>query len=82
MEELAAALGAGQDTISRLERRSDMLLSTLKRYVETMGGKLSLIAKFPGRPPVIIEQIAEPRGQRKQPAKGPRAGKRHAAEIV
>ena len=43
-EDLAAALGVGQDTISRLEKRSDMLLSTLRHYVESMGGKLELIA--------------------------------------
>jgi transcriptional regulator with XRE-family HTH domain len=56
-EDLAAVLGVGQDTISRLEQRSDMLLSTLKRYVEGMGGKLQLIAEFPNRPPVEIEHI-------------------------
>jgi hypothetical protein len=33
-------LGVGQDTISRIERRSDMLLSTLRRYAEAMGDKL------------------------------------------
>jgi len=81
-EELATALGVGQDTISRLEQRSDMLLSTLKRYVEAMGGKLNLIAEFPNRPPLIIEQIAEARDRRKQPAKGPRSGRRHTAETV
>ena len=81
-EDLATALGVGQDTISRLEQRSDMLLSTLKRYVEAMGGKLDLVARFPNRPPMIIEQIAEPRGRRKQFAKGPRTGKRHPAEVV
>jgi DNA-binding XRE family transcriptional regulator len=32
-EQLAATLGVGQDTISRLEKRSDMLLSTLRHYV-------------------------------------------------
>ncbi len=69
-EELAAALGVGQDTISRLEQRSDVLLSTLKRHVEAMGGTLNLVAKFPNCPPVIIEQIAKPRGQQKQSAKG------------
>jgi hypothetical protein len=47
-----------------------------------MGGKLNLVAKFPNRPPVIIKQIAEPRGQQKQSAKGPRTGKRHTAEAV
>ena len=69
-EELATALGVGQDTISRLEQRSDMLLSTLKRYVEAMGGKLDLVAKFPDRPPVIIEQIAERQVKRSSPPKG------------
>ena len=39
-QDLAVALGVGQDTISRLEKRSDMLLSTLRRYVEAMGGTL------------------------------------------
>ena len=56
-QDLAAALGVGQDTISRLERRSDMLLSTLRRYVEAMGGKLELVAQFPNRPPVIIDHL-------------------------
>ncbi len=49
-EELATSLGVGQDTISRIERRSDMLLSTLRRYVEAMGGKLELVAEFPDCP--------------------------------
>jgi transcriptional regulator with XRE-family HTH domain len=57
-QDLAVALGVGQDTISRLEKRSDMLLSTLRRYVEAMGGKLELVAQFPNRPPVVIDQLA------------------------
>jgi transcriptional regulator with XRE-family HTH domain len=57
--ELAATLGVGQDTISRLERRSDMLLSTLRHYVESMGGTLELVAQFPNRPPMIIERLGE-----------------------
>jgi DNA-binding XRE family transcriptional regulator len=56
-EQLAATLGVGQDTISRLEKRSDMLLSTLRHYVESMGGKLELVARFPNRPPVVIEHL-------------------------
>ena len=56
-EQLAATLGVGQDTISRLEKRSDMLLSTLRHYVESMGGKLELVAQFPDRPPVVIEHL-------------------------
>jgi DNA-binding XRE family transcriptional regulator len=56
--QMACALGVRQDTISRLEKRSDMLLSTMRHYVESMGGKLELVAKFPDRPPVVIEHIA------------------------
>ena len=56
-EQLATTLGVGQDTISRLEKRSDMLLSTLRHYVESMGGKLELVAHFPNRPPVVIEHL-------------------------
>ena len=40
-------LGVGQDTISRIERRSDILLSTLRRYVEAMGGTLNLSLSTP-----------------------------------
>ena len=55
--QMAVALGVRQDTISRLEQRSDMLLSTMRHYVESMGGKLELVAKFPDRPPVVIDHI-------------------------
>ncbi len=41
-----------------LEQRSDLLLSTLSGYVEAMGGKLSLTAQFPDRPPVALAGIA------------------------
>ena len=47
---LASELGISQDGISRLEQRSDLLLSTLRKTVEAMGGSLSLIARFPDRP--------------------------------
>ena len=56
-EELAAKLGVGQDTVSRIERRSDILLSTLRRYVEAMGGELQLVARFPNRVPLVIEHL-------------------------
>lgn len=58
-EDLAAALHIGQDSVSRLEKRSDMLLSTLRGYVEAMGGKLELVAHFPNRPPVVIEHLTD-----------------------
>jgi len=51
---MAELLGVEQDKISRLERRSDLLLSTLKSYVQAMGGSLTLVAEFPDRPPVAL----------------------------
>ena len=56
---LARELGITQDGISRLEQRSDFLLSTLRRTVEAMGGSLSLIARFPDRPSVELSGIAK-----------------------
>ena len=57
---VAAELGITQDGVSRLEQRSDLLLSTLRKAVEAMGGSLSLVARFPDRPPVELSGIAEP----------------------
>ena len=56
---VARELGVSQDAVSRMEQRSDLLLSTLRRTVEAMGGSLSLIARFPDRPPVELSGIAE-----------------------
>lgn len=55
---VAKELGVNQENVSRLEKRSDLLLSTLSGYVEAMGGKLSLVAEFPDRPPVALTGIA------------------------
>ena len=57
--EMAQTLGVRQDTISRLEQRSDMLLSTMRRYVQAMGGQLDLVASFPNRPEVKIAAWAD-----------------------
>lgn len=53
--DLAVALAVGQDAVSRLEKRSDMLLSSLRQYVESVGGQLTLVATFPDQPPAIID---------------------------
>ncbi|MGH9772231.1 MAG: helix-turn-helix domain-containing protein [Candidatus Acidiferrales bacterium] len=55
---MAKALGITQDSVSRLEKRSDLLLSTLRKTVKAMGGNLSLVAEFPDRPPVVLSGIA------------------------
>jgi hypothetical protein len=57
--EVARTLKVGQDTVSRYEQRTDMLLSTLQSYVRAMGGQLYLIAQFPKRPPIRIKALGD-----------------------
>jgi transcriptional regulator with XRE-family HTH domain len=46
-EQLAEELGATQPEISKMEHRTDMYVSTLRRFVEAMGGQLEIVARFP-----------------------------------
>ena len=46
-ERLAEILKTKQANVSRIERRTDMYISTLRSYVEAMGGELDITAKFP-----------------------------------
>src|SRR5471030_1680192 len=55
---VAKELGITQNGVSRIEKRSDLLLSTLRKTVEAMGGNLSLVAEFPDRAPVVLSGIA------------------------
>jgi DNA-binding XRE family transcriptional regulator len=72
---MAKALGITQDSVSRLEKRSDLLLSTLRKTVEAMGGNLSLVAEFPDRAPVVLSGIAadDPRPKHRGRIKTPSA---------
>jgi DNA-binding transcriptional regulator YiaG len=46
-EQLATILQVKQASISKLERRTDMYISTLRQFIEAMGGELEIVAKFP-----------------------------------
>ena len=56
---VARTLNMGQDGISRLEKRSDLLLSTLRNYIEAVGGRLTLVAQFPNEEPIAIGGLGE-----------------------
>jgi transcriptional regulator with XRE-family HTH domain len=58
-QKVAKSLRIGQEGVSKLERRSDLLISTLRDYVRAMGGQLSLVVEFPNREPVILSGITE-----------------------
>ena len=57
-ENMAKLLGVRQDSISKLENRSDMLISTLRSYVEAMGGSLRLVAEFRDQS-VVISKLGD-----------------------
>ena len=65
---VARVLGVTQDSVSRLEKRSDLLLSTLRKTVKATGGDVRIIAEFPDRAPVVLSELSEddlPRKSRK-----------------
>lgn len=57
--EMAATLNMTQSEISRLESRSDLLLSTMQRFVKGLGGSLELVARFPDSEPVMLTGFGE-----------------------
>jgi transcriptional regulator with XRE-family HTH domain len=75
-ERLAERLGISQENVSRLEKRSDLLLSTLCGYVAAMGGQLQLVAQFPDRPPVVLSGLCGDEAEDERP---PRARRRRRA---
>ncbi|HEY7424198.1 MAG TPA: XRE family transcriptional regulator [Gemmataceae bacterium] len=58
-EEVAERLGGRQVYVSRLERRSDMKLSTLRDYVKAIGGRLQLVVTFPKGEAVRLKDIGD-----------------------
>lgn len=62
---VAKTLGITQDSVSRLEKRSDLLLSTLRKTVKAMGGDVRIVAEFPDRAPVVLSELSEDEPPRK-----------------
>jgi DNA-binding XRE family transcriptional regulator len=57
-EELAATLDVGQPAVAKLEKRADMHVSNLRRYIEALGGTLEITARFP-EASVLLTNIGE-----------------------
>src|SRR5690606_14671558 len=58
-EEVANALNIKQPSVSKIEKQADMYLSTLRSYVEAVGGKLELTVKLPSHSPVTIHALGD-----------------------
>ena len=57
-EEIAKALAVGQPAVAKLEKRTDMHISNLRRYIEAMGGTLEITARFPDAS-IVISNIGD-----------------------
>ena len=71
---IAEKLHTNQAGVSKIEKRADLMLSTLRGYVEAAGGSLELVARFPDAPPVTIQHmrdIATPKGEAPMVSAGP-----------
>lgn len=56
---MAKTLNVRQESISKLENRSDMMLSTLRGYIEAMGGELNLVVSFPDQDPIKLNGLLD-----------------------
>jgi DNA-binding XRE family transcriptional regulator len=56
---LAEELGVSQVTVAQMEKRHDLLLSTLRRYVEGAGGRLTLTVDLPDQPPITLSGLGD-----------------------
>jgi hypothetical protein len=78
--DIASALNIKQPSVSKIEKQTDMYLSTLRSYVEAVGGKLELTVKLPKRPVLRIHHLgaalpataAKASSRRKSDASSPR----------
>jgi transcriptional regulator with XRE-family HTH domain len=84
-QELADRLGIKQPSLSKLERQTDIQVSTLQKIIQALGGKLEVLAKFPQGTVTIgqFDQIDKPAWRRRLknrplPAKS-RSGRHRAA---
>ena len=72
---LSRKLKIGQEGVSRIEKRTDLYISTLRSYVEGVGGKLSLVVELPDRPPVLLAGLGGDDGAKKAKKKAKSSAK-------
>lgn len=57
--DISRSLNMPQSNISRLERESDMLLSTLRNYIDAIGGNLTISVELPNKPPICLNLLSD-----------------------
>jgi len=78
--EIAATLKIKQPSISKIEKQTDMYLSTLRSYVEAIGGELDLVVRLPSRRAMRLHRLGEMLSASAKPAPQRRVGRSSAAK--
>jgi hypothetical protein len=67
--DIATALRIKQPSVSKVENQTDMYVSTLRAYVEAIGGKLEVIVRLPERPVARLYRLSDTLGQAQRPSR-------------
>jgi DNA-binding XRE family transcriptional regulator len=73
--DIAAALNIKQPSVSKIEKQADMYISTLRSYIEAIGGELELVVRFPSRPAMRLHCLGDASAPRASGASRPAHGK-------
>ena len=76
--DIATALNIKQPSVSKIEKQADMYLSTLRSYVEAMGGQLELTVKLPRHPTLRLQRLGDTATETIPVTAKPRARRRAA----
>jgi len=76
--DIAAALRIKQPSVSKIEKQADMYLSTLRGYVEAIGGELELVVRLRERPVMRVYRLADALGRTSRTPRGARPRRRLA----
>jgi transcriptional regulator with XRE-family HTH domain len=60
--QIAESLGLSQGDVSKMERRAELYVSTLRRFIEAAGGELEVIARFPDAAPIALDFLTDGQG--------------------
>jgi hypothetical protein len=77
--EVATALHIKQPSVSKIEKQTDMYLSTLRNYIEAIRGKLELVVKLPKRPAIRLHQLGDALGAHHSAGAGDETRKKRSA---
>jgi DNA-binding transcriptional regulator YiaG len=79
---VAKRLGIGQDSVSRLETRKDMLVSTLRKYVTALGGKVRVVVELKGQPAVELKKLGAVKPRTAAKKRAPKAAKGRGRKVA